>query len=98
MLLPDAAARGDVVGQYRRVVADAGQERGTHSRQPLQAEEIEPGYFGDAAAVKGLASRIEHGNFNPAEVDAVAGGPDHGRNAGGVEVETPERRSDARRI
>ena len=47
---PQSTTRGDVIGEISRIVADAGQERRTHLGQPLQAEEIQAGHLGDAAA------------------------------------------------
>src|SRR5688572_2270448 len=72
-----SVAPSDMVGEHGGVVADTRQEGGVHFRQPLQAEEIQPRYAGDAVPVNRFAARIEHGNIDPAEIDAVAGGPDH---------------------
>ena len=45
-----------------------------------------------------LAVRIEHGNLDPAEVEAVAGGPDHRTDAVGADIKLPQRFGDAARI
>src|SRR4051794_8250923 len=51
-----------------------------------------------AAAVHRLAARIQYRDIDPAEIDAVAGGPDHRTDALLAKVETGQRRGDARRV
>jgi hypothetical protein len=46
-------------GEHGGIVADARQEGGIHFRQPLQAEEIQPGDLGDAVAEKRLAANFK---------------------------------------
>src|SRR5438552_7174639 len=95
---PRSPRRGDVIGEHGGVVADPGQERGFHFRQPLQAEEIQPGHLADAAAVQRLAVSVQHRNVDPAEIEAVTGGPDHRADAVGADIEASQRFADARRI
>src|SRR6476660_869177 len=45
----------DVPGEVCGVLADAGQERGVHPRQPLQADEVQAWHVGDAVEQNGLA-------------------------------------------
>jgi len=52
----NSAAGGNMVGERGGIVADAGQEGGTHFRQKRQAEEIQPRHAGDAGAVDGFAA------------------------------------------
>src|SRR5437660_11218693 len=95
---PRSPRRGDVIGEHGGVVADPGQERGFHFRQPLQAEEIQTGHLGDAVAVTRLPARVQHGNVDPAEIEAVARGPDHRADAVAADVKAPQRFGDARRV
>src|SRR6478736_9065759 len=74
---PESPPPENVIGKYHGVVADAGQERGVHLRQPLQAEEIQARHRRDAVAMHRLAFGIGDREIDPAEIDAVAGGPDH---------------------
>src|SRR6185437_3743063 len=92
------AARPDVIGETGGVVADAGQYRRIQSGQPLQAEEIQAGHGGDAVDMKRLAARIQHGNIDPAEVEAITGGPDYRANTGGAEIKPPQRLGETMRV
>src|SRR5260370_29028492 len=62
---PQSTPDGDVLGEISGVVADPGQERGTHFRQPLQAEEIQAGHVGDTAAVNQLTACVQHRQVAP---------------------------------
>src|SRR6185295_12562221 len=88
----------DVVGEHGRVFADAGQERGIQFRQPLQAEEIQAGNGCDAVVVNRIAFGVGDGKIDPAEIDAVAGGPDHRGDAFRGEIEPLQRCGDAKRV
>jgi hypothetical protein len=45
---------------------------------PRQAEEVQAGDIGDAAAVAGPAIAIQHRTVDPGVVRSIPGGPDHG--------------------
>src|SRR4051812_1623927 len=90
--------RDDMIGEHRGIIADAGEKRGIHLRQPRQAEKIQPGYAGDAVVMEGIAVRILHRYVDPAEIDAVTGGPDHRADTGAVEIEALQGFGNARWI
>ena len=92
------SAAGNVVGEPRRIVADAGQEGGFHPGQPLQADEVQSGHVGDAAAVNWLAAGVQYRHVDPAEVTVIAGRPDHRADAGAAKVQATERFQEAGRI
>ena len=87
-----------MVGEHGRIFADAGQEGGIQFRQPLQAEEIQAGNSRDSVVVDRVAFGIDDGKIDPAEIDAVAGGPDHRGDAFRSEVEPLQGRGDAGRV
>jgi hypothetical protein len=50
-------------------------------------DEVQAGQLGDAVAVPQLAPTVEHRHVQPAVVAAVTGGPQHGADAGGGQVD-----------
>src|ERR1700676_5479886 len=91
-------ARGDMIGKIGGVLADAGQQGRVQFGQPLQAEEIHSRHVGDAPDMHRLPLRVQYRNVNPAEVEAIAGGPDDRSDAGGAHVKPPQGLWRAKRI
>ncbi len=61
-------------------------------RMKLRPERVQPGRIDDAAVVFQAALAVEHGHLQPAIVRAEAGGPEHGADALGFEVDEQSRR------
>ena len=68
-----AISRGDVL----RVVLHPAQEGGAAGVLPGQAEEVETGHGGDAAAVLDAPVLVEDRRLNEGVIEREAGGPDH---------------------
>src|SRR4051812_11057440 len=90
MCLASAPLR-DVLGEPVGILPDAGQERGVHPRQPLQADEVEARHVGDAVTVDWLSLGVQDRLVDPAEVAAVARAPDHRADAARAKIETAQR-------
>src|SRR5436190_23122776 len=74
--LCDARAGCDLLGYECGVVPDEAEQRGTAGVLPLQAEHVQPGHLGHAAAVLDTAVEIGEWQVDPAVVAGEPAGPD----------------------